>query len=149
MRYSPFFLFSGDEGEDRTTDLALHNLIPCLRRHCRECRLKMLRNKPYSNLRLLNSLSATPCLAPCNGNDFPVGPMFASHRNIPDVWKPIFAWHWPIRRPSFLGPQPRFGDKSLKLEVVSPQNGTAVLKGERITFFVLKLMRIIDSMVGQ
>ena len=31
-----FFIFSGDEGENRTTDLALHNLTSCIRRHCRE-----------------------------------------------------------------------------------------------------------------
>ena len=30
---------------------------------------------------------------------------------------------------SLLGPQSRFGDKPLKLQVVCPPNGTAVLKG--------------------
>ena len=35
-----------------------------------------------------------------------------------------------IRAPlTFLEPQSRFGDKPLKLQVVCPQNGTAVLKG--------------------
>ena len=57
---SPFFsFFSGHEGENRTTDFALQNLTSCRRRHCRECRLNMLRNKPYSYLRLLKSLSTT------------------------------------------------------------------------------------------
>ena len=56
-RIFPFFPFLlGDEGENRTTDLALHNLTSCRRRHCT---LKMLRNKRYSNLRLIKSLSTT------------------------------------------------------------------------------------------
>ena len=31
-----FFLFSGKDGENRTSDLTVHNLTSCLRRHCEE-----------------------------------------------------------------------------------------------------------------
>ena len=31
-----FFLFSGKDGENRTSNLTVHNLTSCLRRHCEE-----------------------------------------------------------------------------------------------------------------
>ena len=80
MRYSLFFpLFSGDEGANRTTDLALlHNLTPCLRRQCRECRLKTVRNKSCSILWLINSISTTN--APISSPIY-LSPMPYTHRN--------------------------------------------------------------------
>ena len=39
------------------------------------------------------------------------------------VWSPLTP----------LEPQPRFGDKLLEIRLVCPQNGTAVLKGLRVT----------------
>ena len=38
MRFIPFFLFSfyGKDGEDRTSDLTVHNVTPCLRRQREE-----------------------------------------------------------------------------------------------------------------
>ena len=31
-----FLLFSGKDGENRTSDLTVHNVTSCLRRHCEE-----------------------------------------------------------------------------------------------------------------
>ena len=58
-----------------------------------------------------------------------------------EIFTALITWGPALNGTAFLGLQSHFGDKSLKFQVLCPQNGTAVLSGISGALTVLKNLR--------